>query len=216
VQNEAATPETASPKVFCIGFQKTGTTSLGNALEMLGYRVTGPTGLTLPDIPNNIHNFIYEVVESGEYDAFQDNPWPVLYKELDARYPGSKFILTLRDTPSWLSSIVRHFGRGRNSPMRIWIYGCGCPEGNEEIYTDRFERHNREVLEYFQHRPNDLLVMNLSEGDGWDELCPFLGKRIPSKPFPHANKATRREWEQSWSFQVLRETKRFARRALGR
>ncbi len=37
-------------KIFCIGFQKTGTTSLGRALELLGYRVCGPIGVTNPQI----------------------------------------------------------------------------------------------------------------------------------------------------------------------
>ncbi|MEL7319154.1 MAG: sulfotransferase, partial [Pseudomonadota bacterium] len=35
---------TARQKVFCIGFQKTGTSSLREALTRLGYRVTGVFG----------------------------------------------------------------------------------------------------------------------------------------------------------------------------
>jgi hypothetical protein len=77
--------------------------------------------------------------------------------------------------------------------MRQWIYGVGCPQGNEDVYTARFERHNREVLEYFADRPQDLLVMRLTEGDGWDKLCPFLGVPIPETPFPHENRAENRE-----------------------
>jgi len=73
--------------------------------------------------------------------------------------------------------------------MRQWIYGAGCPRGNEEIYVRRFETHNREVGEHFSNRTDDLLVMNLADGDGWDQLCPFLGKEVPPVPFPHANRA---------------------------
>ena len=36
------------PKVFCIGFQKTGTTSLESALKILGYRVKSVFGRELP------------------------------------------------------------------------------------------------------------------------------------------------------------------------
>lgn len=177
-------------KVFCVGFHKTGTTSLAHALKLLGYRVTGPNGVKDPDIENNVFPMAYDLVE--KYDAFQDNPWPIIYKELDAKYPGSKFIMLLRNPESWIKSQVKHFGR-RETPMRKWIYGVGCPEGNEDIYLKRFEDHNREVLDYFMNRPQDFLIMNLAEGDGWEKLCPFLGSDIPNIEFPHANKASDRE-----------------------
>jgi hypothetical protein len=178
-------------KVFCVGFHKTGTTSLGIALKKLGYRVAAGANMGQhPDIANNVLPIAYDFVE--KYDAFQDNPWPIIYKELDAKYPGSKFILILRDSKSWIKSLVKDFGR-RETPMRKWIYGVGCPEGNEAIYIKRFEEHNREVLNYFKNRPQDLLVMNLAQGDGWDKLCTFLEVDVPSDPFPHANKASARE-----------------------
>jgi hypothetical protein len=49
-------------KVFCIGFHKTGTTSLRVALELLGYRVTGPNGVQDPDIGKNVHELAYSLV----------------------------------------------------------------------------------------------------------------------------------------------------------
>jgi hypothetical protein len=177
-------------KVFCVGFHKTGTTSIALALKALGYRVTGPNGVHDPDIETNALRMAYGLV--GKYDAFQDNPWPVIYRELDAKYPGSRFILLLRDSGSWIESQVKHFGR-KETPMRKWIYGVGCPEGNEEIYVRRFEGHNAEVLKHFENRPRDLLVMNLARGDGWAKLSPFLGADIPEGPFPHGNKASDRE-----------------------
>ena len=36
------------------------------------------------------------IEEAGKFDALQDVPWAALYRELDAAYPGSKFILTVR------------------------------------------------------------------------------------------------------------------------
>lgn len=182
-------------KVFCIGFHKTGTTSLEKALELLGYRVTGPNGTRDPDIASKVYDMADELVQ--QYDAFQDNPWPVIYREMDEKYPGSKFILTMRSPESWISSQVRDFGL-RETPMRQWIYGAGCPEGNEAIYVARYERHNREVLEYFRDRPDDLLVMDLPKGDGWRKLCGFLDEPIPDEPFPHANKASVSRRIKNW------------------
>jgi len=176
-------------KVFCIGSHKTGTTSLELALKKLGYRVTGSFGTKDPGIADKVHEMAYDLVDS--FDAFQDNPWPILYKELDQRFPGSKFILTRRPAEAWIRSMVKDFAL-TETPMRRWIYGehAGCPEGNEETYVARYEQHNKEVREYFADRPNDLLVIDLPNDDGWDRLCPFLGHDIPDKPFPHANKAS--------------------------
>ncbi|MGA8261303.1 MAG: sulfotransferase family protein [Arenicellales bacterium] len=176
-------------KVFCIGFHKTGTTSLAVALEQFGYRVTGPFGVSDPNIEKNAVPMACALARN--FDAFQDNPWPIIYKELDKEFPGSKFILMLRDPESWIKSQVEHFGR-KETAMRKWIYGAGCPEGNEDIYVKRFEEHNNAALRYFRDRPQDLLVMDLAKGDGWRKLCPFLGIDIPDIAFPHANKARSR------------------------
>src|SRR5210317_30486 len=161
---------TMKPKVFSIGFHKTGTTSLEIALRKLGYRVRGCFGTKDPDIADKVFDMAFAMV--ADYDAFEDNPWPVLYRELDERFPGSKFILTRRPADAWIRSQVKDFAT-TETPMRGWIYGenAGCPEGNEDVYVARYERHNREVLEYFKDRPDDLLVFDLPAGDGWDKLC---------------------------------------------
>lgn len=187
-------------KVFCIGFHKTGTTSLELALKRLGYSVVGSFGTKDPDIAGKVHEMAYALVEN--YDAFEDNPWPILYQELDQKFPGSKFILTRRPAEAWIRSQVKDFAKTQ-TPMRRWIYGenAGCPEGNEATYIERYERHNREVLEYFKNRPNDLLVFDLPKSDGWTQLCPFLGHDIPDQAFPHANKA-------SWSRKIKNLIKR--------
>jgi hypothetical protein len=178
------------PKVFCIGFHKTGTTSLGVALAILGYHVTGPDGVNDPEIEKNVHAMTAEL--SRRFDAFQDNPWPVVYKEMDQAHPGSKFVLSMRSSESWIRSIVGHFGRAE-TPMRRWIYGAGDPIGNEQTYVRRYEAHNAEVRAYFAQRPNDLLMMDLTAGDGWAKLCAFLGRTAPALPFPHEMSAERRK-----------------------
>lgn len=177
-------------KIFGIGFHKTGTKSLAVALRRLGYRVTGPNGTMDPDIAGNALQIAHRLLDG--FDAFQDNPWPVLYKEMDSLCPGSKFVLTTRDPQDWMRSVVRHFGSS-SSPMREWIYGVGCPLGNESRYLQRYERHNQDVMDYFSGRNDDLLTVNFAEADGWRELCAFLGKPMPPEQFPHANSAENRE-----------------------
>ncbi len=188
-------------KAFGIGFHKTGTTTLSRALRILGYEVAGPFGVQDESIADTALE--RALATAADYDAVQDNPWPLLYGELDEAFPDSKFILTVRDTDRWLASVVNHFG-GKSTPMRRWIYGPGDPVGNEALYRDRYERHNAEVAQYFAERPNDLLVLDIAGGDGWDELCEFLGAPVPDEPFPHANAQQERSL-----FRILR--RRFRR-----
>ena len=96
----------ARPKVFCIGFHKTGTTTMRAALEMLGYRVTGPNGTRDPEIAAKLEAMVDRL--ATEFDAFQDNPWPLVYRRMDAEWPGSR---PLYQPPkihilSWKASII--------------------------------------------------------------------------------------------------------------
>ena len=172
-------------KVFGIGFHKTGTTSLARALEQLGYRVTGPDFTTDPDIHE--HLLDKAMARAREFDAFQDNPWPILFKEMDVAFPGSKFILTVRDPQSWMRSAVAFFGTEKTE-MRKLIYGRGNPYRNEARYLERYNRHYEEVTRYFAARPDDLLVFDLIKHAAWEPLCAFLNSPVPDAPFPAANK----------------------------
>jgi hypothetical protein len=204
-------------KVFGIGFHKTGTTSLANALSYLGYRVTGPNGVDNPNIAVEVYEMAFDL--ANRFDAFQDNPWPILYKELDQKFPGSKFILTLRPSEGWMRSVVNHFNE-EETPMREWIYGVGYPKGNENVYIARYERHNREVIEYFKDRTEQLLVLNITAGEGWAKLCPFLGQAVPAIPFPCANTAPEREKldkrDKSWLWRTYSKLRRRATRLTAR
>jgi len=92
-------------KVFGIGFHKTGTTTLRDALMMLGYRVTGPNGTKDPAIAAKLDEMVEDL--SAHFDAFQDNPWPLVYRKMDALHPGSKFVLTVRDPDRWIALFNR-------------------------------------------------------------------------------------------------------------
>lgn len=172
-------------KVFGIGFHKTGTTTLAQALEHFDYRYCGVRHDLVEPIRQGHLEPVFDVVD--QYDLVEDNPWPLIYKELDQHYPGSKFILMVRETERWINSTMNHFS-GRTTPMREWIYGVGDPVGHRERYIEVYENHNREVQDYFRQRPDDLLVVNWEKGDGWSELCAFLHLEIPDLPMPHANR----------------------------
>lgn len=173
-------------KVIGVGFQKTGTSSLRDALRLLGYRVGDNNHQLLWSILHGRWSRVFRKL--NRYDAVEDNPWPLVYKEIDAHIPGCKFILTLREPESWYQSVARHIGDLRD-PMHEWIYGrgLGLPKDHKANTLDVFNTHNNDVLAHFKDRPEDLLVLDFTKGAGWHELCAFLGCEAPNMPFPHAN-----------------------------
>lgn len=179
------------PKIIGVGMQKTGTSSLRDALRLLGYHVGDNNFQMLwPIVAGNWERVARKV---ARYHAVEDNPWPLVYRELDQRFPGSKFILTLRDEDAWYRSVARHIGAQPN-PMHEWIYGRGksVPQRNPAHAISVYRRHNEAVRAYFATRPADLLVVDWTQGDGWPELCDFLGHEVPERPFPHANREGQR------------------------
>ena len=55
------------------------------------------------------------------------------------------------------------------------VYGCDeSSTYHKRSYTQHYEKHNADVHDYFRHRSQDLLVLNLSEPDAMQRLCAFL------------------------------------------
>ncbi|MEX2605902.1 MAG: sulfotransferase family protein [Kiritimatiellia bacterium] len=173
-------------KIIGVGFQKTGTSTLRDALRILGYRVKDCTPRPLISILKGDFQNVVTMLDG--YDAVEDTPWYMIYKELDGLIPHSKFILTLRDPESWFRSVSRHIGDLR-SPHHEWIYGKGkgLPKYHKRNAIRVYSTHNQEVLDYFKDRPDDLLVLDFTKGDRWEPLCGFLDHSVPDAPFPHAN-----------------------------
>ena len=174
------------PRVICIGWHKTGTTTLGSALLKLGYSVLGcRLDSYYPLVKGDMETAL---AMTDAFDAVQDVPWAALFRELDERYPGSKFILTVRDEDFWLRSAERHFGESIY-PLHGWLYGEECLSGNEQLYLERFRRHYTEVRHYFAGRPDQLLELDISADDQWTKICTFLAEPVPATRFPHDNQA---------------------------
>lgn len=178
-------------KVLGVGWAKTGTTSLGVCLKRLGRRHTSMRLDLVDDWAVGDHTEILSIAR--RFDSFEDWPWLLLYKEFDRAFPGTKFILTTRESDSWVRSYLNqihqpgHFTPEMNR-LRELLYGMSFASPDPEKLIARYEAHNAEVREYFRDRPGDLLEVNWAKGDGWKEVCEFLGERVPSGPFPHAHR----------------------------
>ena len=201
-------------KVFGIGRNKTGTTSLQDALIELGYRVA-PTrkGELLLDSWSR-QDFDPIISLCREYDAFQDVPFglPGTYQAMDKAFPGSKFILTVRDSAEqWFDSLVRFhsklFGNGSVPSWDDLKKADYCTQGymaklqrlvyqadvnglyNKDSYIDHYHRYNESVRNYFSDRPDDFLELNVADADSFQRFIQFLDiDSTEMTDFPWANR----------------------------
>lgn len=167
----------ARPKIFGIGLSKTGTTTLTQALEILGCTAT---------------HFPRSDREIEFCDAATDAPVADIFEQLDIRFPGSKFIYTVREREQWLRSCEKYYSIRQRQPddialeLRRKFYGQA--EFDRERFAAGYDRHHERVLSYFADRPGDLLILDIcGEDAGWPLLCRFLEKSVPDTPFPRAN-----------------------------
>jgi hypothetical protein len=180
------------PLVFGIGLNKTGTISLHEALETLGYRSLHWGGIESRwAVERAIRERVPLVTHLGDYEAFSDiQRLSVHFDLLDAQYPGSRFILTTRDVEGWLDSRRRHVERNVTR-REVGEYDGTFLTVDLKAWRAQFIDHDARVRTYFAKRPQDLLVMDVTEGDDYAVLCPFLGVPEPAAPFPWRHK----DWE---------------------
>lgn len=200
-------------KVFVIGFNKTGTTSMAAALHELGYIVGDQhkAELLFEGVANGRYKKLIEYCRTAE--AFQDIPFslPHVYRHLDKAFPGSKFILTIRDSGDvWFNSMVKFhsklFGNGKiptaedlkNARYRykgfaykVQEFLFGEPFYHHEKYIYVYTKHIEDVKVYFQSRKKDLLVLNVGEPNSYEILCEFLGFTKIKTDFPWENRTNK-------------------------
>jgi len=185
-------------KVFCIGFAKTGTTTLKKTLRSLNYRVAGYNEFReFAERETVTHDELatHAVKTMQDFDACQDSPWSILYRELDAAYPGSKFIHVIRDRDAWIKSALGDFS-GHPNPLRQVIYGSLVPEGNEDGWLEAYDRHNREVTAYFTGR-EDFLQLKLEDLD-FETVCRFIGEEYTGQKLPVTNTKFQKRMKKLW------------------
>jgi len=174
--------------IFGIGLNKTGTTTLGDAAEILGLTRLGARGGAHPLLKAYWAGERSKVLEAAQsYDILEDWPWPLLYDEMAETFSEAKFVLTRRSTTEvWLRSQRQHMA---THGVHYRIYGV--EREDPDLLTKMgayYERHNQAVRAYFAGTDR-LLEVCWEEGDGWDELAGFLGCPVPDAPFPHSNPA---------------------------
>lgn len=203
-------------KVFCVGRNKTGTTTMKEVLSHYGYRL-GPQAEAERFVWEHQWNMgpaFWDWVD--RHEAFQDVPFSSSWflPELYERYPDARYVLTVRDPDEWFESIANHhlgkFGLSRDAgPAEIagrleadeyvargYFHGTHTRQFaitsddqlyDREHYVSNLEAHNALVRRTI---PADkLLEIDIPNTPDTGRICAFLG--IPSvlkRSMPRANR----------------------------
>jgi hypothetical protein len=204
-------------KIIGSGLGRTGTHSLKEALEQLGYGkcyhmvelLKNPSGLTYFTDAESGKTPSWDSLFTGYLSAI-DYPVARYYKQLMKFYPDAKVIHTTRDPDSWYQSctetifwaskpdagriinmmIRMPFNKGIRNRLPVLKYNGG-------LLDKEFGKNLKDkarVLESF-HRHNEEVVATVPKErllvykvqEGWEPLCKFLNAPVPNTAFPKSN-----------------------------
>lgn len=192
------------------GFGRTGTRSLKDALELLGF---GPCH-HMEEVfghPEQVHFWQDHAADRpvdwnqvfAGYGAQVDWPGAAVWRQTAEVFPGAKVLHSVRPEEAWWASFSRTIGklmRVRESlslPPHLSAmleattsfifrdtFGGGPIDHDTAIAA--FRRRTADVVATIP--PERLLVYDVAEG--WEPLCAFLSVPVPDAPFPNRNHRT--------------------------
>ncbi len=196
-----------SLSVIGSGFGRTGTRSLKEALETLGFTPCHHMEEVFAHPEQVAH---WQAIAAGKpvdlkqvfegYEAQVDWPGCHVWRELAQLYPKAKVIHSKRPDESWWKSFSTTIGklmrvyptlpmpphiRGMMEAAKGFIgrdtFGTMTPDRDTALAA----YHKREADVRAAIPPERLLVFDVAEG--WGPLCAFLKVPVPDTPFPHRN-----------------------------
>ena len=203
--------EPRNMKIICAGLSRTGTTSLAQALRILGF--------TVFDWPQHmsIHgDEWFDIYHRGkqpdfasmykDVDATTDSPPAFWCQEIYEAFPSAKVVLTIRDNEDiWVRSMAKQRETDdlkgswflTRIAIRRWLYrkyyalldavdsaALGSLNSKSTVLLrKKYREHNERIQAVIPEKK--LLIFNVKQG--WEPLCKFLGCEIPEQPFPWQN-----------------------------
>src|SRR3984957_1437682 len=194
-------------KVVGAGFGRTGTLSLKNALEKIGF---GPCYHMVEVFPRPEHVPLWhklaftgvmdwDLVFRG-FQATVDWPGARWWREIAAHYSDAKVLLSVRDPEAWYASMINNiyqpmkFPAPHHAPELVrqqseMVRKSILVETFDNRFEDKahaievFKRHSQEVRDSV-----DLArLLEFDVREGWAPLCRFLDVPIPDEPVPRLN-----------------------------
>lgn len=174
-------------KIFIIGLPRTGTTSISVALLDHGFKVAHTA-------------FTQQAFKLA--DVVSDAPCFSDYQQLDALFPGSKFIYLERSQDLWIPSIQKLLKKMKDSlEIKTGVFNPVLKRAFHTTFElstatnsldaqhleNCYQQHKDSIRNYFEFR-DDLLEINISQRDSFSTLLQFLNIDFEGEPqFPHLN-----------------------------
>jgi len=197
-------------KVFCIGTWKTGTTSMGNALQLIVPNAKY-CGWSLRGRYLYLDNKIDEILKTAEsFNVFDDTPWNCegIWQLMYSKFKNSCFILTVRDVDSWFDSFSRWYVDDfikfekiprpatkdvirlyqRQMPDNIKVVDKADIQKNKNFWKDWYLKRNDRIRNFFKNDKDRFLEYHIGSENSWKSICNFLQVPIPAANFPYLNK----------------------------
>ncbi|RYP58334.1 hypothetical protein DL770_010452 [Monosporascus sp. CRB-9-2] len=137
----------------------------------------------------------------ADYDIIIEMPFFMLRSTLKA-YPDAKFLLVQRSPEKWVKSFENTLGkvgaRSQRFPLNMFKYfdgmmyelstfsrhinnlctkGAGMTDEGKENLAEHYKEYIATVKRLVP--PEQLKVVTLEDGLGWEEICPYLGVPVP-------------------------------------
>ena len=193
-------------EVVGAGFGRTGTQSLKLALEELG---VGPCYHMMEVFGNTEHIPLWAAATRGEtpdWDTLFANylstvDWPgcAFWRDLAAKNPNARILLSYRDSDDWYDSFHNTIYQAMTRdppPEPAWVavhhemtrqlvleQALGGRPDDRAHAIRCYENHNEAVR---SEVASDRLILH-EVGAGWEPLCIGLNLPVPDKPYPKTN-----------------------------
>jgi FkbM family methyltransferase len=188
-------------KIFQIGFNKTGTTSLHSFFESNGIKsVHWDERRLAQKIDANHNNKMSLISGYEEFDSFSDIEIVAqgdiryvaqdLFKELHKEFPDAVFILNTRNVEHWIQSRLSHVNKINYPEVCMEHYKLTRDELINK-WNDDYTNHINDVTAYFKKQYAPAFIHYKIDEDTPHKLADFLiskGFDIKNKLVPHAHK----------------------------
>jgi len=149
-------------KIFCIGFNKTGTTSLDKLFQLWN----------MASFHGEYHELSLDDDLFKEYQCFSDGESHD-FKALYGAFSGSKFILNTRKMDDWLVSRIKHVEYRLSRHLSTgWMAKEYTNDSKLALqnWINRRVKYYQDVLDFFSNKSESLLIVNVCDCRNQREL----------------------------------------------
>ena len=160
-------------KIFVIGFNKTGTTTLETALRLYGYHLPSQHQQEIRLSKSTFHTNYEEMTSfCTNYDAFQDMPFSqgLTYVAADAIFPNSRFILTERPATAWFKSMCKFHKKVFNLDDVTKLTEKDVLEKLTYLYPEYSHSNKERILSSFENNSMKVNWEKLYDADWYIDM----------------------------------------------